>query len=877
MSNLFMNLIDSVISRDMDYKDLIISEVQEKGQGIIDGINNVNDETIKSMDLFATKISNLRIKMREAVDNSITTSVISGNSNSQWYINSLPIEKIENIIIKNDGIELSKFISDSHQIFDVSIYTNGVLGNSHDYQEKRHYKKDTITTTSHVEIESINTPVTATITLDFRSTKVANMISFKYREFGVSKPGVGQLEISKDGYSYIRISSNVIFDDDLVTIVFSDSEFKSARFTVTQSSGYIAMDKSNRFAVGIHSLKSGVMSSYESGEVIFGPLNTYSEILKASIQCSIPNDGYSNDNSYFYISNNKTDWYELSPPYTINNKKKVVDFNTILSDSISTKYPVKSIYLRVVLNGKEYKKKYSYNSVYNKHNQMISIQQPTANLGFDIGEEYIVGKSTGNQFGDRVTYSVWSDISNIPDSIEYIRIGDEYSIKTISSIGQQNKVTVSNPLARCIIEKTDNYSVIGLRDTDIHSTKIFKASNPIVKPVRISESKNIVIPFSEPAGIYTLTDGEKYRRIDLSSGYFTSCYQWAYQKHDKESRLIDPIGRTVHVFPENTDITLLDYFTVELPKYNKDTQFEVFFNKEYPHKPLGTNDFTIIAGKLVSSKDKAMVDANIVHVTQSPYSTNFGLNYSSFEVDSASMSKNIESLSDYNGKNIAKLRKTGIVKGTIKFDYSKSSVFSFVREVEYINGSDEFNTGNKVEVQVPPNVNRFSLGTKIDHFSDIKFIGYTETFKNKVFSKDELIGFGDFLLEDVSEFETVIILPEGINTHDIIDTKVIIDSPMVSVGNGYFSVDYKNGIIYSQTKIDGNTKIEYLSSNMYISGNELIYIDKGNYTIRGRSIDFSSVSDDMNVVIVSKTSEDYNLDVYRTPKVNGLTINVATA
>ena len=129
----------------------------------------------------------------------------------------------------------------------------------------------------------------------------------------------------------------------------------------------------------------------------------------------------------------------------------------------------------------------------------------------------------------------------------------------------------------------------------------------------------------------------------------------------------------------------------------------------------------------------------------------------------------------FDGKNIAKLNKSCIVKGSVKFDFSDASIFSFVKEVDFINGIDEFNTGNKVEVNIPKNENKFSLGHKVDHFCEIKFVGYSSIFNNRVFDRKELINAGDYMLNDISDSETEVILPDNIKTHDIISTVAIID------------------------------------------------------------------------------------------------------
>ena len=171
------------------------------------------------------------------------------------------------------------------------------------------------------------------------------------------------------------------------------------------------------------------------------------------------------------------------------------------------------------------------------------------------------------------------------------------------------------------------------------------------------------------------------------------------------------------------------------------------------------------------------------------------------------------------------------------------------------------------------NVNKFSLGRYVDKFTGIKFVGHAGTFTNRVYSEDELVSYGDYMLQDVSETETEIVLPEGIMTHDIIITKAVLNVASNSVGNGYFSVDYKNGIIYSQTRIDGNTIVSYEYSNMYVSGKELEIIDPSDYVVSGRQINFSAAEDNTMITILAKQSEVFELDINNSPRLKGLTLN----
>ena len=875
--NLFLSKIEEYSKREVGFKKAMVDYFQEEGQAIVDSLNSSNSNTLKALDSFAVKVSTLRGKISEAANNVLTVSSISGNSNSQFFLSDFKIINSENVIIDGNTLTLASEIKDRHQIFSVDVYTNGQLGNSADYDEKRYYDKSLITTNKHLEIESFTSGVSATISIDLKSTRVVNLIEFGYKEFGLNAPTVGRIELSKNGSDFREVDKTILTGADKISISFEDSEVQVIRFNIAQSDGYIAKNSRTRFPIGIYGLSVGVSSAVETGSATFGPMSSFREIIKASIGCNIPNDGYSIVNSVFEISHDAETWTEISAPYVINDKLKVVDYNTIANNAISTPSAVKSLYLKVTLVGEKITKNYSYNSAYNKHTQTVSSGNPSIYLPFDMGQDSIVGINTGASFGDRVTSTVWTDSISAIDNIESIRVEDNYQIKTMSGMGTKNKVTVKYPLVKCGIEKSDNYKIIPLRTSDVYSSKFYRSSEPIKRKVRVSSSANIVLPFAQPAGIYTLTDGKIYRKIDLSSGFFTSSYQWAYQPHELQVSLISPIGEELHIFEAGKEISLLDYFTVEYPASSDDSPVSVTFNKEFPHKELSHSEFSIVNGQILSGSENAIVEAYTAYMKEITVESEFGVDNIVFATPDVSLVRTSEKLSKYDGKNIAKLNKTGILRGSIKFDYSSASIFSFVEEVDFINGIDEFNTGNKVEVQIPASATQFSLGALVDHFSDIKFIGYTSIFSNRVFSEEELISPGDYMLKDISKSETVIILPEGVRTHDIINTKAIIDIPIDSVGNGYFSVDYNNGIIYSQTKIDGNTSISYISSNIYMSGKEMNYMSRSEYNVNGRDLQFNSVSDDTSITVVSKISEIYKLDIYKSPVIKDLTLNTVVA
>lgn len=875
MKNVFMNILSDNAGREEGWKRKLLSQIVVDGINLQNTLNDANDSGIKAMDNLATKITTLREKMKTASNTTLDNNAVSGNSNYQFYPTESNIYSISDISFGNNKFMISSGLSESHQIYAVDIQTNGQLGNSVDFVEKRYYDKSSVTTSSHVEIESFNTSLSATILIDFKAQKIVNCIEFNTKDFGTNPLSVAYVEVSQDGVGFSRADVSVEPNSDKTIVIFKDSNVRKIRLSVYQPDGYISAHGRKRFAIGIYNLKAGIRTSKETGQIILGPFNSQREVLKAAISASIPNDGYSLDNIKFEISEDRSTWREITIPYSISSKKKIINYNNYSTDSIKTTMPVKTLYLRITMTGYKVNKTFAFNSIHNSHTQTISISTPYINVPFELGTEHIVGKTTGVVFGSTALFNSYSDNQSDIDISESVMSTGEYKIKTIKPFGTIQSARIRYGLGKCVVEKSDTFKIITPRGTDASSTKFFKVSSPVKKSIRVEGSSNVVIPFAQEAGIYTLTDGTISRKIDLSSRFFTSAYQWAYQKHTKETRLISPYGKTVHVFKENTDINLLDYFTIEEPVFSSSSNEEIVFNRDFPLKDLSYNEFSIVNGEIKSSAIHAIVDAHIVVKTEIKAESKFGVGSLIFETDNVSLAKEKESLEKFDGKTYAKLGNTGILRGSIKFDFSKSSLASFINEVDFINGIDEFSSGRSVEILIPMNVNSFSLGRKVDKFAEIQFIGGADRFTNRVYSDKELISIGDYMLVDVSETETKVVLPNGIKTHDIIATSIILNISDESSRNGSFSVDYINGIIYSQFKIDGNTSVEYSFSNVYLSGKDITYIDESEYSIEDNKITFSSPEDNMSVVVISKKSENYNLDIRISPNLSNLILNTA--
>ena len=219
-------MINSLISKIKEYSARkeggfvdMIKDISNETNSLIKSVNDSNNSLIKEVDYFAVKVSTLRNKTATATNNMLSVSMASGNTNTQYTAYNAPIASSSDIVSGKE-IALDSSVTSVHQIFSIDVSTNGFLGNSCDYGEKRYYNKDSVSTSSHLEIEAFSSGVSATITADLKSAKVCNMIMFSFKEFGLEPLSVGKVEVSKDGFNFIEMSPVISVSGDNINIIF---------------------------------------------------------------------------------------------------------------------------------------------------------------------------------------------------------------------------------------------------------------------------------------------------------------------------------------------------------------------------------------------------------------------------------------------------------------------------------------------------------------------------------------------------------------------------------------------------------------------------------------------------------------------------------
>lgn len=856
------------------WREQLLSDIKSRADKLASSVNNFNNRIAMAIGKFAEGVSDVREQMSEVSDLYLTVSTVSGNTNRQFGINNLPILKNNGIVISDGTMSLETKTFSPVPIVDVKIDTNGQKGNSADFDVPRYNDSNTIISETPYEVEKFDSAITAVLTINLRDISQVNRVSLLHSEYGINKPTVIHIEVSPDGKRFYRSDFSTQEVKGISQISFPSVNATSIKVSFLQNSPYTSKSGQIRYAIGIRNLSIGIATSIENGEIVFGPITQKDEILKASIAASIPMDKYSFGNIAFEISDDSSTWYQVSTPFSVSKYPKHLDFNTKSEDSINTKTPVTTLFLRIRMTGSGYTLPLIASNI-DRHIQQVSQQSPLIQAPFDLSDKYIVAERLGYQFGERGSYFLYNDNTYLMDSISSIKSETDYVIKTVAPMKNITRATIRANKIKCAIEGGGTYRIVPPYSIDPKSAKAYKASLPVNREVRISDSANMVIPFTQPAGVYILTDGENTRKLNLTLGAFTSCYEWVFAPSDRAVSLTDPFGKRVMEFEAGKPINLLDYFTVTTPTSSNKSIVNVTFNGKYPAAPLNEGEFTIIDGRFYSSSHSAIVNGMYISYEEIPLVMRSNINGIDIYTEEAKFSRSKEKLSRFDGQTSAKLAHSGLLKGGLKFTNKSSALLSFVKEVPYINGIDEFKTSGKASVLIPKSANRFSLGRLVNHFEDIKVTGGIEQLSSKVFSRDELIYRGDYMLEDVGN-ETFIQLPDGVKTDDIIDTFISVSVADSNSSSGLYSIDYTNGILYSQSTISGESEVEYVYSNIFISGFPIKVLDKKSYSVNERQIELRDATMDTEYVVLSESKTDKSAEILRSPTLKNLILNTVT-
>ena len=874
-----------------------VSGLSNKAELFTSTVNSINQDMLQCIDTLASEASTIAAKLRESSDSLSTLLVVSGRNNGHLS----PF--LEDIRYTSDGIYFDK------QSETLSL----------DFVKKNHDFKTRLSSSSMVElgiptdgsikfsdIDNIRSKTTycgfhnygrsCAIDLDISLIEKSSVsgISFNCNTFGAVPPRITGVKY-RSGTDMINVVINKTnsFQVDLSLYEFDSkieidfNEIKTDRLVVSIVQPNRVVGFSNAVVLGINELQVYSKTYVDGGHIVFGPLDFNDEVLKVAANLNISNFNYFSGLVKLELSTNQEDWLELSPSSgSSNSPKKVISFNTIDKESVKTNSPVRRLYLKLSLFS-VHKENFSSEAIYTKGFFEYAGSETSYYLGTEFNNENsnVVSSSARNIFGIRDSLSSIEKEVLLNRNLQNISSNGSPILRSDKTLEKIDNATFFTSARRLPITHDKDFRHKMSEDSfaDISTLRVMSYSNPSVinKDFILREGIHVdehviyglkLKPEVEP-GIYVLIDGKNKYEVDLSAGVIQS----------NEGMVFEVVSSNPYLYLTTNGYKIyLAIETIEDKNYVSLTRdlciapiSDFTYKYFYPVMPINENEFTVSnSGILSPLSSKIRTSIAIIRKSNLPFV--YEDSTKSLIISNPTFSKHIADMSQFNYKYSAFLGRTGIINNTIEFDNSAASLNSFIKEVPFQDGETEFRALARY-TQVVSNlnpVNQFNLDPYFIDNENIVFNDAEDLFINRVYSEDELLFKGDYLISGHT-----VSLPNDVLTSDVLD--LIIDYDIENKNktiSGLYSVDYSNGSIYSSAPIDGNIKITFFYSNVFMSGYSGKKISKSNYSIEAGSIRLkSSYGSDFRYMVIADLSTGKANTSIVSPVVNSLDINYISA
>jgi hypothetical protein len=909
----------NTINGNLTENDIVMfwTGISDYMNGNVEEVNTVNNSILQLLDSTAKKSQDAMNRLSILSSGLADLYAVSGKSNTSFSLFDSDIKSSsESISIDRNlfTISLKNMNLDSYTPQDIKMLPkNATLGNSIEYDIVKYSDiNNIIGTHSRLEIENIGSDMVCSLLIDLGEEKPVNNVSFNMINLDARLPKIDSLELSSDGFSFrpqsIVISNqnsieldNFNFPNDRVSLDIREARTRFIRVNLSQRYGY-KVGNISRYAVALNNLSVSFRSSNTNGSIVIGPLRSTSPILKASIEAEVQRLSIEDDNVRFSLSNDNVNWYEVENSKVFNpesSRPKVINFNTKDNSSIATEDPVKDIFLKIDMDSIDASYLSDNKAKISRFRDLITSSDREIFTGQESGETDVF-RVLGITYGSKTTFSPGSSVKN-STLISDIRSGTklmargvgiqtdnivDISNDTVLIDGQDSiTINVKDDMVKVLID--DNINGVMSNDFDPYKVKTFGLSKPLRTTVKINTVDGYgkipgavpVIPIEDSNGLYFLHIGDKIIEIDLSRGYFNSnseiilVVDEAIDAIEVYNEIGELHSRVDTVTVEDHKVLMLsDVFTLSLPEIQG-----LNYSESYPLKPLLANEYAIEFGKIIFGryyKGDAIIDRVVKNdIANTPIKNIDGT--SKLMLSTNKQIKARYALDDYDLSKVAKLKHANMINGTVKFDISRASINSFIKEVPFVDGIVEFQLSDRFSQTNNYSRNVINLNSNFLDDGEIVFSGSTSTFTNRVYSEDELIDEGDWMI--VYDSVPKILLPEGIYTSDIIDVEVTynIEANTISTG-GLYSIDYRRGIIHTAAPIDHRTIIMYQYSSVFANYEGLTRVPDSEISIGSGSISVDSETEDSEylAVIKSTTEEDKQYDI--SPTITDIKINTIT-
>ena len=864
-----------------------------------DGIANINDNT-QLLSLFAKESANINncIAEHNLANDSILVflnTIATASSALSDIISNTYNMLMDSVVLNNAGqtlfsffdgvnintngitvdtltntIYLNKKIKYQAQVADITYSTNGNIGNSvvRPYITRANIKS--ITSSNAVEFEKFDTSMQVSIHIKFAESIPLNGIKLTLSNTSSVLPSITKITYTN--------KSNDIFDLNYIGDVTSQSAVSNSEYgniflqtEQVNATGLIIQFEQNypdivsgkdRYAIGLSDFEAGYYESVSSGYAVFGPYNSTSPIIKIAYSADII-DKSNKQNIELTFSHNNINWITLTNTNKMSSGK-ILNINNISTDAVFFDNQIKQFWIRLDIES------YDASQNLNMHRRpLIDSNQFGQSILLDERHTFTsVYENLGFSYG-----SV-NHVTEITESglFEFAKSKNGYFGLSEEDATYNAYYRYTSP----IVEQSNNISVYSKEDIVIETARLLKLTTPSELSVRLNgvdvldlRRKYVIkVKADMNNGLYQLHIDNAIKYIDVSLGFVMSTMATLFTIVGNIATLVAPDGQIYTIEP--VTISGTKYISLIGTLFEQqDSKHNIYPNITRP------NSFYIERGGIIAKNNFDTVTISGMNIAEAI--TDIG-NYSDRHVlITQDIKKSVGStnMNRYNFKNIAKFKHCNIIEGTVKFDFSIAFIHSMIKEVMFIDGRKEFVSSKRVTQYNNTNLNEIVLeGIFIDD-DTITFYGGSSLFKNRVYSLEDLVELGDWLLVlDGGSYK--IKLPSGVKTSATIDTAIEYNIDNESTNrDGIYSVDYQNGILYASSPIDGNITVNYQYYNMALEGQAAIELYTNEYIARDGILTVDKQTKNTLSVVYKEGKSDGNTFI-DSPILSNISINTIT-
>lgn len=859
---------------------LILQErIQDIEQDIVSTIqtnNKIMEDYFTNLSFFSSLLPEYLGRMTVLADQVSDVLVIQGNTKLSKLTTELPILSRKGIDFnsKTNTIQLSKVSEYNYQINAKQSY---ILSPSNNYtildstNGNISSLQDFLSLSNSVILKSSDRAYKYTFSLSLSSKSLINNIQIVLDKATESYPLISEIYYINDDNQkvncFILNSQSNSIDLDLYRQ--EDNKVNLNLHPFQSSRVFITFEDFSRSELSLKALELQRVKYESEGEITFGPLISELPLLKASLSAS------ASEGVKYFISHNNNDYLELIRSEDIDiksNASKIVRYNTVNTNSISSNTDIKQLYLKIKMialdaGENEDLVKYrresfssSFHTIYNNTLKDSVVYSDLDLLSYGATKRYM-------------SYPIHKAIEKSTVKIEENGrvkvkgfIDSEISYSSVTDVLAPELKVTTLPL------KTGG-TAISCAELDPYSVNLYGyILNKNRQKDFNTDSKDIVLKLKDEysKGIYRIRQGNKEIEVDLSLGYINSCSDVIIVVEDKETLLLDELGNIV----KNLSLYVIDeIFTINLVKENL---FELplsinkEFNMEYPFVLNTIKSFSIENNQIVNTE--RLIDlSNVYTLSTEKIDTSIKI---SKENNTQVVVEDLNLLTRYTkeGKDFVsaftttkaiKLKNKNIKKGSLNLTkYSDP----YLTEVNFIDGIQEFSVlAYKKEIHTVNTDQEFMKSLELTTNYEIEDIDNIQiSIKDRYEVKLEVR-----YVTDQEKNKIIVYTDDFILNQDQIEITYLYTN---SQPTNFFSLDYDNGILFLSSSTNANIELVYEFFVTFVTGSKATQLNTNEYNVVDNIVEIKEQQENMKYLVIY----NYNtlLDVPKsTPSIQNVKIN----